>query len=87
MLLKNIHIENSYRIWCPRSMKNLIIAYCVDKYTMSWANKVLNRSYLSMYFEWWYHNIAYYLTKPLSRFYAIKIINDRAKDVDLEEWR
>ena len=85
--MKVIHVENSYRIWRPKNMKTLIIAYCVDQYVMSWANRVLNRSYVSMYFEWWYHNIAYYLTKPLCKFSVFKALNDRAKNVDLEEWR
>lgn len=85
--MKNIHIENSYRIWRPKNMKMLIIAHCVNQYVMSRADRVLNRSYFSMYCEWWYHNIAYYISKPFCFLAVAKAINERARNVDLEEWR
>jgi hypothetical protein len=65
-------------------MKPLIQIYCFQKYNTDQANKVLNRSYLSMYFEWWAHNIGYYISKPFQKY---QHFNLRCKDVDLEEWR
>lgn len=82
---KNIHIENSYCIW-KRDMMRLIIenisysTYYVD------AETILNRSYRSMYIEWWFHNIGYYITKPLCVFSCFNVLNNRFRDVDLEEW-
>ena len=50
------------------------------------AEEYLNRSYLSMYIEWWLHNIGYYITKPLADISKIKELNERFKHVDLGEW-
>lgn len=49
------------------------------------ANKVLNRSWKSLYIEWWLHNIGYYLTLPLVWISYFKKLNERFKHVDLEE--
>lgn len=52
------------------------------------STKILNRSYSSMYIEWWLHNIGYYATVWLADendfFFDL---NMRFRDVDLEEWR
>lgn len=80
--MRNIHIENSYKIWNTATMKYLIYEKCDYCY----PNIMLNRSYKSMYVEWWLHNIGYYVTKPLCKIEFFKKINLRCKDVDLNEW-
>jgi hypothetical protein len=84
--MKNIHIENSYKIWDAATMEYLIIMMCYGKYNEFFPKKTLNRSYLSMYIEWWLHNIGYYVTKPFCKIEFFKKINLRCKDVDLNEW-
>lgn len=49
---------------------------------LNFAESYLNRSYRSMYIEWWLHNIGYYLTLPFKK---LETINIRFKHVDLEE--
>ena len=85
--MKSIQIKDSYKIWRPVLMMQYIQEACCDKYGHYFARDVLNRSYLSMYIEWWLHNIGYYLTKPFCFIPFIKKINLRCKDVDLEEWQ
>lgn len=82
--MKNIQIKNSYEAWRPSFMKACINLACDLKYRRWCATDVLNRSYVSMYIEWWLHNIGYYLTKPFCFIPFIKKINLRCKDVDLE---
>lgn len=83
-----IHIPFSYDIWKPSDMK-----YYIDKETRRCfksdnPEQVLNRSYFSMYVEWWLHNIGYYLTYPFcDDFDYFFDLNNRFRDVDLEEWR
>lgn len=84
--MKNIHINNSYKTWKPRQMWFELENFCID-YDIIDPGYYLNRSYLSIYIEWWLHNILYYLTKPLCRWETFKSINLRCKDVDLEERR
>lgn len=84
--MKNVHIENSYYIWKPRDMRCMIQRKCFDQLHSYYPEVVLNRSYFSMYVEWWFHNIGYYITRPFCFIEAIKFINLRCKDVDLEEW-
>ena len=79
---RSIQIKDSYRIWRPNLMKCWIISTCYYKYGSCDADKVLNRSYPSMYIEWWLHNIGYYLTRNIALF---DVINLRCRDVDLEE--
>ena len=79
---KSIQIKDSYKIWSSGRMYAAIINACFDKYHAYRANEVLNRSYVSMYIEWWLHNIGYYLTRNIAIF---DVINLRCKDVDLEE--
>ena len=83
--MKNIHIEDSYKIWSKSHMWSEIIHQCHLKYEDLRANIVLNRSYRGMYIEWWLHNIGYYLTLPFIKKESIKQLNKRFKDVDLEE--
>lgn len=83
--MKNIRIENSYRIWSIDHMTVFIMAECSDKYGDIFANKMLNRSWQGMYIEWWLHNIGYYLTLPFVKNEKIKALNERFKHVDLEE--
>lgn len=80
--MKSIQIKDSYEVWRPSLMKACINLACNLKYRSWCANEVLNRSYVSMYIEWWLHNIGYYLTRSLAIF---EVINLRFKDVDLEE--
>ena len=79
---KSIQIKDSYKIWRPSTMLFSIKQECFYKYGSVLAHEVLNRSYLSMYIEWWLHNIGYYLTRNIALF---DVINLRCKDVDLEE--
>lgn len=79
---KSIQIKDSYAIWRPTRMKGCINLVCKSKYGSWCADKVLHRSYIDMYCEWWLHNIGYYLTRNLAIF---DVINLRCKDVDLEE--
>lgn len=79
---KSIQIKDSYKIWKPIQMERNIRDACYDKYGSVLARKVLRRSYKSMYIEWWLHNIGYYLTRNIALFQSI---NERCKDVDLEE--
>ena len=83
--MKSVQIKNSYRIWRPCHMRLHIKFGCKAKYDSYFANEVLHRSYLSMYIEWWLHNIGYYLTKPFCFIGFIKKINLWCRDVDLEE--
>lgn len=83
--MKNIQIIDSYRIWKTSAMKNFIQFSCGVKYRSLYPEELLNRSYQSMYIEWWLHNIGYYLTKPLCGIDPIRKINLRCKDVDIEE--
>lgn len=82
----NIHIENSYSTWLTSTMNRIIRKKCAEKHGLWRPEVVLNRSYRSMYIEWWLHNIGYYITKPFCRIEAVKRINLRCKDVDLEAW-
>ena len=84
--MKVIHINNSYRYWRINTMKCIIDYMALNEYCSGNAQKLLHRSYKSMYIEWWLHNIGYYLTWPLSFIPYFKSINERCRDVDLEEW-
>lgn len=84
--MKNIHIENSYNIWRPVRMDFIIILKCFKEYHAILPDEALNRSWVSMYIEWWLHNIGYYVTKPFCKIEFFKKINLRCKDVDLNEW-
>ena len=83
--MKNLHIENSYSTWSFTKMRTFIDDKCEECYNSSDISITLNRSYFSLYFEWWLHNIGYYLTLPFCFIKKIKALNARFKDVDLEE--
>lgn len=83
--MKNIHIENSYKTWRPRRMRLKIKAESFQIYQNVYAHKVLNRTYPSMYFEWFLHNIGYWLTLPFIKNAKFNVINTRCKHVNLEE--
>ena len=85
--MKNIHIENSYKIWSTTMMWAMIAVECENKYNSLRADQVLNRSYISMYIEWWLHNIGYWATLPFINNEKIKSLNERFKHVDLEEYQ
>ena len=87
VLVKNIHIENSYKTWRPDTMWSKIIMQSWFKYHNIKADRVLNRSYRGMYLEWYLHNIGYYLTLPFIKNQKILTLNKRFKHVDLEEHR
>lgn len=83
--LNNIHIANSYKIWSTITMCYTIMLQCMEQYQTIFANTTLNRSYFSMYFEWYLHNIGYWLTLPFCKIKKFKALNERFKHVDLEE--
>jgi hypothetical protein len=85
MSFKNIHIENSYKIWNIDDMYDSIQYASFIRYGDSDAADVLNRTYRGMYIEWYLHNIGYYLTLPFINKESIKALNKRFKHVDLEE--
>ena len=81
----NLHIQNSYRIWRIKTMKRVIHDTSYEVYDFN-PEGVLNREYYTMYIEWWIHNIGYYLTLPFRKIEYFNKLNNRFKDVDLEEW-
>lgn len=81
-----IRINNSYCIWLPKQMKLLIQNQALYKYGTMDVKSVLNRGYISLYIEWWFHNIGYYITKPFCFIESVQDTNARFKDVDLESW-
>lgn len=83
--MKSVQIKNSYIIWSTEEMKELIRETSFKKYKRRDAAKLLNRTYKSMYIEWYWHNIGYYLTLPFIKYDKIRILNERFKHVDLEE--
>ena len=84
--MKNIHINDSYKIWSPSKMQLIINEECFKQFDSCLPEIELRRSYAILYVEWWLHNIGYYVTKPFCSIEAIRLINLRCKDVDLEEW-
>ncbi len=84
--MKNIQIKDSYNIWNAEEMKYRIYKKCYEQYDSYSPESQLNRTYESMYIEWWLHNIGYYATKPLCHIEFFKKINLRCKDVDINEW-
>ena len=84
--MKNLHIENSYNIWNKSKMRAILIKKCLYEYDSVIVSSELNRSYKSMYIEWWLHNIGYYITKPFIENSKVKVLNERFKHVDMEEW-
>lgn len=46
--------------------------------------KLMGSDSLLLIIEWWLHNIGYYLTLPFIKCAAMKALNERFKDVDLE---
>lgn len=85
--MRNIHIVNSYNVWNTNRMRDKILKETMKVYDICSPEDVLNRSFTTMYVEWWFHNIGYYLTKPFLFIKSAKNINLRCKDVDLEEWK
>ena len=85
--MKNIHIENSYNTWLISHMRSSIRTHCFYEYDEFAADKVLNRSWRSMYIEWYLHNIGYWLTLPFCKNKKIHSLNIRFKHVDLEEYK
>lgn len=81
-----VTIYDGYRFWHPKIICTVIEIACYNKYQMS-SIVALNRLQLSLLFEFYLHNIAYYLTKPklLKRFRHLGTIHLRAKNVSLEE--
>lgn len=83
--MKSIQIIDSYKIWRPSKMYTQIWNTSFITYGSLSPSDFLNRSYKSMYIEWWLHNIGYYITKPFCRIPFVMSINMRCADVDLEE--
>ena len=65
--MKNLHINDSYNTWNPKTMKNVIDNKLKDANLDADPKKSLNRTYSSMYVEWGLHNIGYYATKPFTK--------------------
>ena len=78
--VNNIHIEDSYTIWSTSKMFDLITEKCRETYSMYEADRILNRTYCGMYFEWWLHNIGYWFTFPLTK---IKKSKHYVKDLNM----
>lgn len=83
--MKNLHIQNSYKIWNIDDMYDNIQYASFVRYGDSDAANVLNTTYCGIYVKWYLHNIGYYLTLPFIKNESIKKLNLRFKDVDLEE--
>ena len=83
--MKNLHIQDSYKVWNTSSMYDMIAEESFLKYGDSDAIDVLSRTYRGMYIEWYLHNIGYYLTLPFIKNERIKSLNNRFKHLDLEE--
>lgn len=83
--MKKLRIENSYNVWSFTKQRSIMENLCEQIYATHDVEGTLNRSYPSLYAEWWLHNITYYLTKPLCFSKKLASINRRAKDVCLEE--
>lgn len=81
----SIQIKDSYTAWWPSRMKLLLYRASKEKFGISFPAALLNRTYKSMYIEWWAHNIGYYLTLPFIWIPFMKKINLRCKDVNLGE--
>lgn len=83
--MKNIHIENSYNTWRRFPMRYKTYQYCYEFNIEEYPPEYLNRTWCSIYIEWWLHNIGYYVTLPLVNISkSLAKINLRCKDVDLE---
>lgn len=80
--MRYLHINNSYNVWCPLTMDELLEEESLRKYGWKDYKALLNRGFLSLYIEWVLHNIGYYITKPFPKLSNITL---RCKDVDLEE--
>ena len=78
--VKNLHILNSYNIWSISQMKQLILQANPN------PTAYLNRTWKSLYIEWYLHNIGYWVTLPFIKTKWIADLNVRFKHVDLEEW-
>ena len=85
--MKNLHIVDSYKIWSTSIMCCTITYECQRLFGDVDVEREFNRSFRSMYIEWWLHNIGYYLTKPFCSIEKFRKLNLRFKDVDLEEWQ
>lgn len=86
--MNNIHIKNSYKIWSPETMNDMIWQEYYNLNNVIGSPSLwLNRTYESMYVEWWLHNIGYYITLPFCEYDFIRRLNLRFKHVDLEEHR
>lgn len=84
--MRNVHIQNSYKIWNIHTMKKLILYKLYEISFSKNPEEFLNRSYKSMYIEWILHNIGYYITLPFIHNDYLKNINNRCKHVDLNKW-
>lgn len=73
-----IVITNGYKFWSYQEMKWILELAIKD------PKSEYNRTYLGMIIEWYLHNFGYYITLPFKFIPAIKKINYRCKDVNLE---
>jgi len=83
--MKNLHVKDSYNIWSYKEMQIGLSMISVQTYDTSEVEKLLNRSWTSIYIEWYLHNIGYYITRPFICFLFISRLNIRLRDVDINE--
>ena len=83
--IKNLHIENSYKVWLPSTMEKQIYGASFLQYKSLEPDKLLNRYCRGMYIEWYLHNFGYWFTLPFIKKPNIAKLNERFKHLDLEE--
>lgn len=85
--MKNLHIKDSYDVWSTNRMHNIIRNECKKQFGYPFPDIILNRKYITMYVEWYLHNVGYYATLPFTFIKYIKELNLRFKSVDLQEYK
>lgn len=84
--MRSIQVRDSYKIWSTNRMRECIYKACKERYGYGWSPVfLLNRSWFSMYVEWYMHNIGYWLTLPFIKSNRMLSYNMRLQHVDLEE--
>lgn len=82
IMKKHIQIKDSYNIWKPSKMRELVIADYRDQYwDFEHDLSIVNDKALIV--EWWLHNIGYWVTLPFISVAKIRSINVRCQHVDL----
>ena len=83
--MRVVTIPDGYKYWHPKLICTVIELVCYNKYKMS-SIVALNRLQTSLLFEFYLHNICYYVTKPfIGKIKFMRELNLRSKNVDLEQ--